>query len=64
MPERITHNDTTDGNVLLDEVTGEGICVIDLDLVMPGLAFTLRSLQKVLTKKKTIRLRLFTNGLW
>ncbi len=38
MPERITHNDTKLNNVMLDDSTGEGICVIDLDTVMPGLA--------------------------
>jgi Ser/Thr protein kinase RdoA (MazF antagonist) len=38
LPERVTHNDTKINNVLLDEVTGEGVCVIDLDTVMPGLA--------------------------
>jgi len=38
LPERITHNDTKFNNVLLDDVTGEAICVIDLDTVMPGLA--------------------------
>ena len=38
LPERVTHNDTKLNNVLLDETTGEGICVIDLDTVMPGLA--------------------------
>lgn len=38
LPERVTHNDTKFNNVLLDDVTGEGICVIDLDTVMPGLA--------------------------
>ena len=35
--ERVAHNDTKLNNVLLDDVTGEGICVIDLDTVMPGL---------------------------
>lgn len=35
--ERVTHNDTKLNNVLLDDVTGEGVCVIDLDTVMPGL---------------------------
>ncbi len=35
---RVTHNDTKLNNVLLDAVTGRGICVIDLDTVMPGLA--------------------------
>ena len=38
LPERITHNDTKLNNVMLDNVTGEGLCVIDLDTVMPGLA--------------------------
>jgi Ser/Thr protein kinase RdoA (MazF antagonist) len=38
LPERVTHNDTKLNNVLLDEMTGEGVCVIDLDTVMPGLA--------------------------
>ena len=37
LPERITHNDTKFNNVMLDDDTGEGICVIDLDTVMPGL---------------------------
>ena len=35
--ERITHNDTKLNNVLIDDETGEGICVIDLDTAMPGL---------------------------
>ena len=34
----VTHNDTKLNNVLLDNKTGEGVCVIDLDTVMPGLA--------------------------
>ncbi len=38
LPERVTHNDTKFNNVLLDDRTGEGLCVIDLDTVMPGLA--------------------------
>lgn len=37
LPERVTHNDTKLNNVLIDDETGEGICVIDLDTVMPGL---------------------------
>ena len=37
LPVRVTHNDTKLNNVLMDEVTGEGICIIDLDTVMPGL---------------------------
>ena len=38
MPERVTHNDTKLNNVMIDDVTQEGICVVDLDTVMPGLA--------------------------
>jgi len=38
LPERIAHNDTKFNNVLLDDATGEGLCAIDLDTVMPGLA--------------------------
>ena len=38
LPERVTHNDTKLNNVLFDDATGEGICVIDLDTTMPGLA--------------------------
>ena len=36
VPERVTHNDTKFDNVMIDDETGEGICVIDLDTVMPG----------------------------
>ena len=38
IPERATHNDTKLNNVLIDDLTGEGICVIDLDTMMPGSA--------------------------
>jgi len=38
IPERVTHNDTKLNNVMIDDETGEGICVIDLDTVMPGLS--------------------------
>ena len=36
VPLRVTHNDTKLNNVLLDGKTHKGICVIDLDTVMPG----------------------------
>jgi hypothetical protein len=36
MPLRVTHNDTKLNNIMIDEATGEGVCVIDLDTVMPG----------------------------
>ena len=38
LPLRITHNDTKLNNVLFDDATGEALCVVDLDTVMPGLS--------------------------
>lgn len=38
LPLRVTHNDTKLNNVMFDKATHEGICVIDLDTVMPGLS--------------------------
>jgi aminoglycoside phosphotransferase (APT) family kinase protein len=38
LPLRVTHNDCKVNNVMLDDQTGEGVCVIDLDTVMPGLS--------------------------
>ena len=38
IPVRTTHNDTKINNVMIDDETHEGVCVIDLDTVMPGLA--------------------------
>ena len=38
LPLRVTHNDTKLNNVMLDDVTGKPVCVIDLDTVMPGLS--------------------------
>lgn len=38
LPLRVTHNDTKLNNVLLDKETGNPVCVIDLDTVMPGLS--------------------------
>jgi len=32
----VTHNDTKLNNILMDEKTGKGICIIDMDTVMPG----------------------------
>ena len=37
IPLRVVHNDTKINNVLIDDETGKGLCVIDLDTVMPGL---------------------------
>lgn len=36
LPWRVTHNDTKLNNVMLDDRTGQGLAVIDLDTVMPG----------------------------
>ncbi|MBR7926664.1 aminoglycoside phosphotransferase family protein [Aerococcaceae bacterium zg-ZUI334] len=37
LPLRVTHNDTKLNNILLDEQTQKGICIVDLDTIMPGL---------------------------
>jgi hypothetical protein len=39
IPLRVTHNDTKLNNIMMDNKTNEGICVIDLDTVMPGSVF-------------------------
>ena len=36
IPSRVTHNDTKINNIMIDDATGAGLCVIDLDTVMPG----------------------------
>ena len=36
LPTRVTHNDTKLNNVMIDNATMKGICVIDLDTIMPG----------------------------
>ncbi|MDD6176159.1 MAG: aminoglycoside phosphotransferase family protein, partial [Firmicutes bacterium] len=36
MPLRVTHNDTKLNNIMMDNQTDEGICIIDLDTIMPG----------------------------
>lgn len=38
IPTRVTHNDTKFNNIMIDTISGEGICVLDLDTVMPGSA--------------------------
>jgi hypothetical protein len=38
IPIRVTHNDPKANNVMLDDTTGEGVCVIDLDTVMNGVS--------------------------
>ena len=37
LPLRATHNDTKINNVLFDVETGQDVCVIDLDTLMPGI---------------------------
>lgn len=36
IPLRVTHNDTKLNNILMDAKTGDSVCIIDLDTVMPG----------------------------
>jgi hypothetical protein len=36
LPRRTVHNDCKINNVMLDDASGEGLCVIDLDTVMEG----------------------------
>jgi aminoglycoside phosphotransferase (APT) family kinase protein len=36
LPRRVVHNDCKLNNLLLDDRTGEAVCVVDLDTVMPG----------------------------
>ena len=36
LPLRVTHNDTKSNNIMVDNKTGKGLCVIDLDTIMPG----------------------------
>ncbi len=38
IPVRVTHNDTKINNVLFNPASGEAVCVVDLDTVMPGFA--------------------------
>lgn len=40
LPLRVSHNDTKSNNVLLDNETHKGVCVIDLDTIMPGFSVT------------------------
>lgn len=36
IPLHVTHNDAKLSNILMDKNTGAGVCIIDLDTVMPG----------------------------
>ena len=38
LPMRVTHNDTKLNNILFDRATGDPVCIVDLDTVMPGLS--------------------------
>lgn len=38
LPLRVTHNDTKLNNILFDADNGNGLCIIDLDTIMPGIA--------------------------
>jgi hypothetical protein len=52
IPERICHNDAKMNNILLDDSSGEALCVIDLDTVMPGTSlFDLGDLVRTVTTR-------------
>ena len=36
IPVRVVHNDTKLNNVLFDKITRKALCLIDLDMIMPG----------------------------
>lgn len=36
IPRRVTHNDTKSSNIMIDQKTGEYLCLIDFDTVMKG----------------------------
>ena len=38
IPVRVVHNDAKIANVLFDDDSGDSVCVVDLDTVMPGFA--------------------------
>ena len=38
IPLRVTHNDTKLNNILMDNTTQQGICIVDLDTIMPGIS--------------------------
>jgi serine/threonine protein kinase len=38
IPLRVTHNDTKLNNIMIDNKSGRGICIIDLDTIMPGIS--------------------------
>lgn len=36
LPVRVSHNDTKLNNIMIDDSTGQALCIIDLDTIMPG----------------------------
>ena len=38
LPLRVTHNDTKLNNIMFDKKSGDALCIIDLDTIMPGLS--------------------------
>lgn len=38
LPLCVTHNDTKLNNIMIDDATGDALCIIDLDTIMPGLS--------------------------
>ena len=59
LPLRVTHNDTKLNNILFDKDTDKGLCIIDLDTIMPGLAandFGDLSVSELLQQRKMSRI--------
>ena len=40
IPERITHNDTKANNILIDDLSGEGLCMIDIIVMLIAMLLT------------------------
>jgi Ser/Thr protein kinase RdoA (MazF antagonist) len=54
LPSRVCHNDAKMNNILLDDVSGEALCIIDLDTVMNGTClFDLGDLIRSATSRAT-----------
>ena len=51
LPLRVTHNDTKLNNIMIDNATHKGICVIDLDTVMPGQSCVLCEIELPATQR-------------
>ncbi len=65
LPLRVTHNDTKLNNIMMDNDTDEGICVIDLDTVMPVPCSMISVTASVSAQAPLTRMnRIFLLSLW